>query len=357
MPSKHRIRRKRARDAPKPNSDGSRLTHDQRIRIRTLYFDSGWGYTAISNCTKIDRSAVRRAIKSFITPQKPRGRPPIIDTPKRQRLIKRATIDGYHRRLGYVQIATIEGIQACRRTLKAAFIKEQYFRRVASEKPFLTEKHQQDRLQWAYLHKDWNEWQWARVIWTDECSIALGSSGQVYITRQAEEKYLPACCVPKFRKSSAYMIWGSITSYGTGPLVVFEKDWGTITGDVYRQNIVPVIHAFKQAHTAVVQGPPILMEDGAAPHRARQTQALHEQLGILKMNWPANSPDLNPIENVWRLLKYRIGLRFPRTAEQVRLYAREEWEKLRLVDFSKYVHNMRERCLAVIAANGGPTRW
>jgi hypothetical protein len=153
------------------------------------------------------------------------------------------------------------------------------------------------------------------------------------------------------------MIWGSITSYGKGPLIVFEKDWGTVTGEVYRQHIVPIIHHFKRTHALSLQGPPILMEDGAAAHRAHQTQALHEQLGILKMKWPANSPDLNPIENVWRILKYRVGLHFPRTGEAVRQAVQEEWAKLQLEDFSKYVSNMRERCLAVIAANGGPTRW
>ena len=148
------------------------------------------------------------------------------------------------------------------------------------------------------------------------------------------------------------MIWGCITSQQKGPMVVFEKEWGKVTGEVYRQHIVPVIHTFKGAVQL-----PILMEDGSTVHTARATRALHEQLGILRMVWPANSPDLNPIENVWRLLKYRISRRFPRTAADIRQYAEEEWAKLELPDFSKYIQNMRERCQAVIDAEGGPTKW
>jgi len=62
----------------------------------------------------------------------------------------------------------------------------------------------------------------------------------------------------------------------------------------------------------------ILMEDNASVHTAAYTRAWHAYYGFNKMVWPANSPDLNLIENVWRLLKYRVGRRFPRTLDQLR---------------------------------------
>jgi hypothetical protein len=57
------------------------------------------------------------------------------------------------------------------------------------------------------------------------------------------------------------------------------------------------------------------------------------------------------------LLKGRIQHRFPTTKEEIGRYAEEEWEKLKSEDFEKYTGNMRERCLAAIAADGGPTKY
>jgi hypothetical protein len=121
-------------------------------------------------------------------------------------------------------------------------------------------------------------------MWTDECSIAC-SHGQVYVTHKAEEKYLSSCCIPKFRGYSAHMFWGCISSQKKGTFMVFEKDWGKVTGKVYCDNVVPLFHQCKRSVDL-----PILMEDGASVHTAKATQALHCKLGILKMKWPANSP-------------------------------------------------------------------
>jgi transposase len=78
---------------------------------------------------------------------------------------------------------------------------------------------------------------------------------------------------------------------------------------------------------------------------------------VHKMIWPVNSPDLNPIENIWRLLKYRVAKRFPHTDSEVRRCVEEEWARLQLIDFEKYIGNIRERCQAVLNTEGGHTKW
>ena len=137
-----------------------------------------------------------------------------------------------------------------------------------------------------------------------------------------------------------------------------EKQWGKITAQVYSQRVLPSFYQFlRDIERDVGFMRAIHTGDNASIHAAQFTQSYHRWHGVDRMVWPAHSPDLNPIENVWRLLKYRIGKRFPKTDAEVRQYLLEEWEKLDLEDFRKYIESMSERCKAVIAANGGHTKW
>jgi transposase len=99
------------------------------------------------------------------------------------------------------------------------------------------------------------------------------------------------------------------------------------------------------------------LEDNALVHTAGLTQAWHTYYDFNKMVWLANSPDLNPIENVWRLLKCRIGKRFPKTNDELRRYIIDKWEKPTVDGYIKYMREMPERCIVVRDNNGGHTKW
>jgi hypothetical protein len=135
---------------------GTHLTYRERLQIFSLYRFGRWRYCTIASSLKLPYSTVYKAIQSCSeTPRKHPGRRPILDTPIRRRLVARATINAFHRRLPLEEIAQMEGIEACRRTLITAFEKEQYHRCVVTEKPLLTEAYKQARLAWALLHRNW----------------------------------------------------------------------------------------------------------------------------------------------------------------------------------------------------------
>jgi hypothetical protein len=70
------------------------------------------------------------------------------------------------------------------------------------------------------------------------------------------------------------------------------------------------------------------------------------------LDFPPYSPDLNPNENLWGILKARVESRLARTTDEVERVLKEEWEALDKEVLTSLAHSMPTRCAAVVA-NGG----
>lgn len=163
-------------------------------------------------------------------------------------------------------------------------------------------------------------------------------------------------------------MWSIILVYAKGPLVFLEKEWctnvkPTVDSEMYIRHILPLVSTFQEDYWRRKIGRDgiyqnfISMEDNATVHTSNVTTAAFEALGINRWWWPANSTDLNLIKNVWQLLKCRLTKRFLKTDAEVKQYLKEEWEKIEVDDYKKYITSMRDRCWTVIKAGGGSTKW
>ncbi|GFX15959.1 transposable element Tcb2 transposase [Trichonephila clavipes] len=110
------------------------------------------------------------------------------------------------------------------------------------------------------------------------------------------------------------------------------------------------------------------MDDNARPHQTLAVEELLESEDITRMDWPAYSPDLNPIEHVWDALGRRIAARLhhPENTQQLKQMLIEEWVLLPQEMLHQLVLSMRRRCEATITnkslrrppdSPGTPRKW
>ena len=103
----------------------------------------------------------------------------------------------------------------------------------------------------------------------------------------------------------------------------------------------------------------MLMGDNVPPHHARIVQQYLEQESIVRMEWPAHSPDCNPIELLWNLLQLAVARRQqqPRSLRELENALVAEWNAVSHIQIQRLIRSMRRRCHSVIAARGSHMRY
>ena len=148
------------------------------------------------------------------------------------------------------------------------------------------------------------------------------------------------------------MIWGGISLQHKTEVHVID---GNLNAQCYQTEVLaPVVVPFIRTHPHM-----ILMQDNATSHSARATRQYLAANNVQVMDWPARSPDLNPIEHIWDLLDRRLrnARNPPQTVAALRQEVVRQWNLLAQNEIRRYIGSMRRRCEAVIEAEGGHTRY
>jgi hypothetical protein len=231
--------------------------------------------------------------------------------------------------------------------------------RIAAKKPFLKPEHIEKRLKWAKEYREWKSIDWKSVIWTDEASVEIGkSSRQIRVWRRVGERYDSKCLAPTFKSGrQSLMVWGCMAYGRLGPLVLMPR--GERKAADYIKNVLsgPLWDFYMEIYE--LRGQAAVVEDGAPIHRAKVTQDYRQSQGIISVSHTAQSPDMNPIEHVWKELKTRINNRpvRPTTLEDLWKALQEEWTKIDLDFINNLVDSMPNRVQAVLEAKGGATKY
>uniref|UniRef100_A0A8C4TAD6 Tc1-like transposase DDE domain-containing protein n=1 Tax=Erpetoichthys calabaricus TaxID=27687 RepID=A0A8C4TAD6_ERPCA len=100
-----------------------------------------------------------------------------------------------------------------------------------------------------------------------------------------------------------------------------------------------------------------MTQDNDPKHTAKISKECLQDNSVNVLEWPSQSPDLNPIEHLWRDLKMAVHRRFPSNLMELERCCKEEWAKLAKDRCAKLIASYRKRLIVVIAAKGGPTSY
>ncbi|GFV62283.1 transposable element Tcb1 transposase [Trichonephila clavipes] len=173
----------------------------------------------------------------------------------------------------------------------------------------LTATHCRLRLTWSRELALWTPQQWSCVMFSDESRFSLQSdSRRTLIWRVPGTRYHQENTIERHRYGGAgWLIWGGIILGSRTDLHVQSV---TMTGHIYRDVILEQhVRLFRGAMGAEF----LFMDSNARPQRANIVDECLQSEDITRMDWPAYSPDLNPIEHVWDMLGRRIAARQPPT--------------------------------------------
>lgn len=233
-------------------------------------------------------------------------------------------------------------------------LKEQGFKVCrCTKKPLVSGKNRKKRFNWARKNQDQPIEYWNKVEWSDESRFEFVSDRPQSCIRRSDERFRPDCMQTTAKHGGGgLMVWGSFSANGVGELhringIVKAKDYI----DILKKSLLPTIR--KRQNSGIV-----FQQDNAPCHKAEKVIKWFDDHNIDWIDdWPAQSPDINPIENLWDYIDRKIRDRVYSNADELWAAIETVWKDIPIAFCEKLASSVPRRLVEVIKNKGGPTKY
>lgn len=322
---------------------------------------NGYSLRKIEAKTGLSKSTIARVSKE-VYPDKENlkgGRSSLLSTCDCQAIIRQITsskLDNAVQATKYINNTRTNPVstQTVRNSLKT----EDFCAVIKKKRPLLKKAHRIARLKFARYHQNWTVEDWKRVLWSDETKInRIGSDGRSYVWKKKGEGLSDRTTTPTVKHGGGnnLMVWGSMGWEGVGMLVEVE---GIMDATQYCSILD---HAVEESFEKLEmkEGERIFQQDNDPKHTSKMATKWFEDNNIEVLNWPAQSPDINPIEHLWVHLKKQLNKyeNPPKGVFELWERTEEEWNDIPAEACQRLIESMPRRIEAVIKAKGGHTKY
>ena len=206
--------------------------------------------------------------------------------------------------------------------------------------PLMTIGHIEDRL--AFAHENLRK-RWTNAVFVDESTFLTHTFPKKAYQKRGR-RLMYSC--PK--KAGKVHVWGGISLNGKTTLHIFTEN---LTGKLYRTILRTKLLPSMQRLYGETRW--ILVQDNDPKHTSNLVSNFIRDNNIqVQQRWPANSPDMNPIENIWAIMKSQISKIRPQTTAELKIEIRRSWRLLSDNYIVNCIQSMSNRLQLVLDNNG-----
>ena len=244
--------------------------------------------------------------------------------------------------------ASMQSPPSARTIRRRLLVDFQLSSRRPAKKAKLSRKNIRDRLAFSRKYKDWTAEDWKKVMFSDEATFSQFASFKRHVRRPKNQRYNIRYIVPTVKQAPTTMVWACFSARGRGGIWFMPKDT-TINAQVY----LNILRDKLPTHMPILNCT-VFQHDGAPCHRSvTVTRWLVANNIELLGPWPGSSPDLNPIENMWMMMKEKVAQMNPTSPKSLVDDIKRVWTTSVTPQYCEALASSMPRRIRAVLANKG----